>query len=370
VTLTKLAPRMFVILTVVVALLGGMGSGLARLGWHMDSLSGSWIQVHGPLMISGFLGTLICMERAVALSSRYRWAIFVPIINAVGAVMLLLLPGSILAKGLLTTGSAGLLVLFGLMIRLHPSKDVIIMACGSLCWLIGNTLWLAGNPIYLAVHLWIAFLILTIVGERLELSRVRRLTALSERLFIISTVIYLIGVFVTIANLDTGIRISGIGAIVMAAWLLRYDIARRTILTNGLSRYIAACLLSGYIWLAFGGLMAVWKGAVYAGFDYSLILHAFLLGFVFSMIFGHMLIILPALTGLKVNYTSLFYIPLVLLHITLILRSAGNLMYSIPLRQWGGLFNVLTLLIFIGVTLLTVVRSQVSRKTTYIHKNP
>lgn len=353
-----LSTRLLVLFSVILTLLAGMGSGLARLGWQMDSLSDSWILIHGPLMISGFLGTLLCMERAVALSSRYPWAICVPFINALGAFILLIFHDIVYAKLLLTTGSLGLLILFVLMLRLHFSKDVIVMALGALCWAIGNTLWLTGNPIYLVVHLWIAFLVLTIVGERLELSRVRRLTRSSEQLFILSVGVYLLGVSLTIFNLDTGVRLLGVGAILVAAWLLHYDIARRTILKDGLTRYIAACLLSGYIWLAFAGLMALWKGAVYAGFDYSLILHAFLLGFVFSMIFGHMPIILPALTGLKVAYNPLFYGHLVLLHLTLIVRTTGNLLHNIPVRQWGGLLNVVTILFFMAVTIVTVIRSN------------
>ena len=67
---------------VAAALLGGLGSGLARLGWQMDSMSQNRILIHGPLMISGFLGTLICLERAVALASRYRWSLIVPVVNA------------------------------------------------------------------------------------------------------------------------------------------------------------------------------------------------------------------------------------------------------------------------------------------------
>lgn len=350
--------RLLIFVSVIFALLAGMGSGLARLGWQMDSLSSNWMLVHGPLMIGGFLGTLLCMERAVALASRYPWAIAVPVINALGAFALLILPHAILAKPLLTAGSMGLLILFGLMLRLHPSKDVLVMALGAVCWVIGNVLWLVGNPIYQVVHLWIAFLIMTIVGERLELSRVRRLTARSEQLFILSVGVYLIGVSITIFNLDIGIRLLGVGSILMALWLLRYDIARRTILQTGLTRYIAACLLSGYVWLAFAGLMAIWKGAIYASFDYSLILHAFLLGFVFSMIFGHMPIILPALTNLEIVYTPLFYGHLVLLHMTLIIRTTGNLLQSVPLRQWGGLLNVATILLFMLVTIATVIRSN------------
>lgn len=360
-TSSRLFPRLLILITVVIALLGGMGSGLARLGWQMDSMSRSWLSVHGVLMISGFLGTLICLERAVALSSRYSLSILVPIINALGAFALLVAPNSDLARWLLTVGSVGLLGLFGLMLRLHPSKDMIVMSLGALCWVIGNVLWLVGNPVPEVVHFWVAFLILTIIGERLELSRVRRLTSNSERLFIIAVAIYMSGVLLTIINLDWGIRLLGLGAIFVATWLLRYDIARRTILQNGLPRYIAACLLSGYIWLAFGGLMAIWKGAVYAGFDYALILHAFLLGFVFSMIFGHMPIILPALSNLRLAYTPFFYGHLVLLHITLLIRTFGNLTYNITMRQWGGLLNVLTLLLFIVVTIFTVLRSNIQQ---------
>ena len=354
----QLFPRIVLLLAVAAALLGGLGSGLARLGWPMESVSQGWILVHGPLMISGFLGTLIGLERAVALAARYRWSLLVPAVNALGAVALLLLPDSSVPRLLLTLGSLGLVGLFGLMLRLHPSRDVLIMALGTACWLAGNALWLVGQPVYQVVHLWTAFLILTIVGERLELSRVRRLTRTSENLLALAAAVYLAGVVLTVFNLDAGVRLLGVGAVLLAAWLLRFDIARRTIRQTGLPRYIAACLLAGYFWLGFGGLMAVMKGAIYAGPDYAVILHAFLLGFVFSMIFGHAPIILPALTGLKLTYTPVFYGHWLLLHLTLIYRTYGSLSGQFTVQQNGGLFNVLTILLFLGVTLVTVFRSN------------
>jgi hypothetical protein len=347
-------PRALMLLTVAVALLGGLGSGLARLGWQLDSFSQNWISVHGPLMICGFLGTLICLERAVALASRVRWSMLVPLVNAVGAVALLLMRDAVMAKFLLAAGSFGLLVLFVIMLRLHPSRDMLIMASGTLCWLVGNALWLSGQPVYQVVHLWTAFLILTIVGERLELSRVRRLSHTSVRLLALSVSIYLTGVLYTVVNLDLGIRLLGVGAVLMALWLLHYDIARRTILGTGLVRYIALCLLIGYVWLAVGGIISIWKGVQYAGPDYSAILHAYLLGFVFSMIFGHAPIIIPALTGLRLNYTPLFYGYLMLLHLSLVYRVAGSMIRDFPMQQWGGLFNAVSVLLFIIVTLTTV----------------
>lgn len=355
-SMRNVLPKLLVLLTVAVALLGGLGSGLARMGWQMDTLSQSWLMIHGPLMISGFLGTLICLERAVALASRYPTGMSVPVINAVGALVLLVWPESDVARVLLTAGSLGLVALFGLMLRLHHSNDVVIMATGAVCWLLGNLLWLSGYAVYAVVHLWTAFLILTIVGERLELSRVRRLTGGSEHLLLFAVGIYLIGVLWTVVHLDSGIRFAGMGALGMMAWLLHYDIARRTIQRTGLPRYIAVCLLTGYLWLGFGGLMSVWIGAVYAGFDYAVILHAFLLGFVFSMIFGHMPIILPALTGLRVSYTPVFYLPLIWLHLTLVYRIAGNLTQDVFVRQWGGLLNALAILLFMLITAVTTWR--------------
>ncbi len=344
------------LLTVAVALLGGLGSGLARLGWQMDSMSQNWILVHGPLMISGFLGTLLCLERAVALASRYRWSLIVPAVNALGAVLLLAMRDALIAKLVLTMGSVGLLFLFGLMLRLHPSRDVVIMALGTACWVIGNALWTSGHPVYQVVHLWTAFLILTIVGERLELSRVRRLTRTSENLLTLAVAIYLGGVVCTIFDLNIGVRMLGIGAMLMAGWRLRYDIARRTIQQSGLTRYIAAAC-----GLGFGGLLAMWHGAIYAGSDYATVLHAFLLGFVFSMIFGHAPIIIPALTGLQLKYTPLFYGHLILLHLTLIYRMYGNLFGNFEARQWGALLNVVAVLLFLTITFINAIRSNIGQ---------
>jgi hypothetical protein len=167
---------------------------------------------------------------------------------------------------------------------------------------------------------------------------------------------------ITIVDLSIGVRILGVGALLTAGWLLRYDIARRTIQQTDLPRYMAACLLLGYGWLGFGGLLAIWQGAIYAGPVYAAVLHAFLLGFVFSMIFGHAPIIIPALTGLQVKYTPIFYGHLILLHVTLIYRMFGNLFGDFSAQQQGGLWNVIALLLFIAVMVLTVFRSNIGQR--------
>jgi hypothetical protein len=147
----------------------------------------------------------------------------------------------------------------------------------------------------------------------------------------------------------------------MAVWLLRYDIARYTVRREGLARYIAVCLLLGYGWLAVGGVIGMWKGALYAGPAYAALLHAFLLGFVFSMIFGHAPIILPAVTGLRLDYRPHFYGHLALLHATLLYRMVGHLTLDFTMQQWGGLLNVVAVLLFLAVTAFAVFQSNFKR---------
>lgn len=355
---SRLLPRLLLVVVSFVALIAGMGAGLARMGWSMDALSQDRVLVHGPLMICGFLGTLICLERAVALADRYRWSLLVPAVNAAGAVALLALGDSVLAKSLLVAGSAGLLLLFARLLRIQPVGYMVVMTVGAGCWLLGNLLWLGGQPVFAVVHLWTAFLILTIVGERMELSRLRRLTPAIERALVISLAVYVGGVLLTVVNLEWGIRLLGVGALLMAVWLLRYDIARRTIYKEGLARYIAACLLLGYGWLAVGGAIGLWKGALYAGPDYAAMLHAMLLGFVFSMILGHAPIILPAVSGLRFGYRPFLYVPLIFLHVTLLYRIYGYLTLDFTAQNWGGLLNVIAILIFLALTAWTVIRSN------------
>jgi hypothetical protein len=128
---------------------------------------------------------------------------------------------------------------------------------------------------------------------------------------------------------------------------------------TGLTRYIALCLLPGYGWLIVGGgLWILGAERFSAGPWYDAMVHTVLVGYVFSMIFGHAPIILPAVTGLALPYQSSFYVHLALLHGGLILRVIGDLASAPGLRQWGGLLNVTAILLFLLVSGAAVVRGQ------------
>ncbi len=153
---------------------------------------------------------------------------------------------------------------------------------------------------------------------------------------------------------EVGVRLEGIGLGALGIWLLRYDVARRTVRQTGLPRFVASCLLAGYGWLVVGGLLRLGLGPLPAGPSYDAVVHSVLLGFVVSMIFGHAPIIVPAVLGREMTFSPLFYGYWALLHLSLLLRIVGDLTGAVDLRQWGGLLNVIALLLFLVGTGLSL----------------
>lgn len=341
----------------ILALLAGLWAGLVRLGWPLPALSPALPVQHGPLMISGFLGTMIALERVVAIGRRWMYA--APLSSGLGWVVSLALPAQPFGPLLITLGSlftAGILVY---MVRREPAVYIRTMAAGALAWLVGNLLWVTGSPVALVVWWWAAFLVLTIAGERLELSRVLGFQARHYRLFLIAAAVFGLGVLLVHFWQDAGARMAGAGMVAIAAWLLRFDIARRNMRrAAGLPRFIATCLFGGYVWLAVSGVLSLVLGVQYAGPRYDAILHALFVGFVLSMIFGHAPIIVPALTGLQVTFHPSLYLPLVLLHASLALRVAGGLAGWHDGRLWGGLLNEAALLGYMGLFAFHLLRKR------------
>jgi hypothetical protein len=77
------------------------------------------------------------------------------------------------------------------------------------------------------------------------------------------------------------------------------------------------------------------------------------------MIFAHALIILPALLPLKIPFHRGFYLPPLLLQLSLIMRLAGDLWPQQTLRQWGGLLNAVAILAFLLIVMITIVYNRI-----------
>jgi len=340
-----------------ISLLMALWAGTLRLGWPLPAPGESFVVNHGPLMIIGFLGVLIGLERAVALGRS--WPYGVPALSG-AAALLVLTEIPVLFPAM--TAIVSSLLLVGVFISLHrqyPSEHFIVMGMSAFVWMVGNIVWLMGSPLFAVAPWWIGFLVLMIAGERLELSRLRRPSATVRGAFYASASIIMIGLGVSLADFHSGIRLSGVGLLAVALWLLRYDLVWHTVRQAGLPRYMAVCLIAGYVWLATGGIFwTLFAPFFSAGPRYDAMLHSILVGFVFSMIFAHAPIILPSVTGFAMPFQQLFYGHLVLLHISLLLRVGGDLAGSRAAQQWGGLINVLAILLFLANNALAVKRGE------------
>jgi hypothetical protein len=257
---------------------------------------------------------------------------------------------------LITAGSLLLVAVTVTVVRILAASHTVVLSVAAMSWLVGNLLWLWGFIIPQVVLWWAGFLVLTIAGERLELSRFLRPPRWSTALFVALVVLMAGGMALSAVNYGAGTRFAGLGWLLLALWLLRFDIAWRRVGAGGQARYMALCLLTGYIWLGIAGLLALAYGGVMAGPRYDALLHALFVGFVFAMIFAHALIIFPVVLGAALAYHPRFYLHLALLHATLALRIVGDLLPWWPARLWGGLLNVVTLLLFLASTIAALQR--------------
>ncbi|WP_137122147.1 hypothetical protein [Segeticoccus rhizosphaerae] len=336
----------------VVILLAALWSGLVHLGLPLPSGGTSLHEGHGPMMILGFLGTVIALERAVALGAA--WAYLGPAAAAIGGLgVLVAIPDGIPAL-LVTIGGVVLVAVFVAIDRIQRSLHNVVLASGAVCWVVAGCLWLAGWEVYRFLPWMAGFLVLTITGERLELSRLTGSSTRAHRVFAVAALVFAAGLVVSTVAEQTGVRIAGVGALALAAWLSRYDLARRTVRTSGLTRYMAVALLSGYAWLATTGVLWIVFGhmtkAISHQASYDAMLHALFLGFVISMIFAHAPVIVPSVLGRPLPYSRVLYLPLALLHLSLLLRLiAGDGLDNTAAWQWGGILNEVALLLFMGL---------------------
>ena len=320
----------------------GLYTGLIRLGIQLPSHGQRFVVHHGAFMICGFLGTVICLERAVAYDRA--WVYAAPLLSAVGAMGLLVgAPrfGAVafaIAGGIIVAASAALIIRqFALF--------MVALTVGAACWVVGTLQWLIGDSSLVITGWWLDFLVLTVAAERLELSRIRAPSRWSQMTFAGAMLLLLLGSAHS-ELIHPSAPLTAAGLLACAVWLLHYDIARRTIHLSGQPRFSAVAILIGHAWLGVAGIILVATPPGVAAFSYDALVHAITIGFALSMIFGHAPIILPAVIGIRVRFTRIAYIPLVLLHLSLGLRITGDFLERGDLRRSGALITLFALALY------------------------
>ncbi len=346
-------PAIFIFAVAILSLLLGITAGWQRIGWDIpvSNLAGD----HGALMTGSFIGTLICLERSAACSNK--WWKLLPVINGLSIVLFLLhLPQ--LAYIFLIAGSMGLLILMFSYYKSSSSFSYRIMLLGAFAWLTGNLVLFNQYSYPSAVKWWMLFLLWTILGERLELSRLLAAPNFKKRILYLIVFINITGVllpFHLYGNELFAISLAG-----LSAWLLVFDAGCHAVRKPGQQGYISLWLIIGYIWLMItAAWLLFWPDAPYA---YDGALHSFFAGFVLSMVFGHIPVIFPGIFRTNISlYHPVLSIAMILFQLSLALRITGDAVLHNEFRKWGAMINGISIILLFAVTAIIVV-ARLKRK--------
>jgi hypothetical protein len=240
----------FVVLAML-SLITGLLAGLHRIGWTLP-LSGVSSN-HGAIMVGGFLGTLITLEKIIPLKRNILYVF--PIISG-SSVALFFIGEPTYSALCLITASAGLCIVFLIYLISERSMIYLLMFAGAACWLIGNTLLIIHNFYPVALPWWMAFALLIITSERLELMKFLPVSRKQKFVFIGMLFTFLIGCMISFHGV--GNYFAALSLVSISIWLMRYDVVALNVKKHGLPRYVGVGLLSGYVSLLFTGIFLLY----------------------------------------------------------------------------------------------------------------
>ena len=335
----------------ILGLLLGLWTGLYRIGWVLALPAVA--PHHGAIMIGGFLGTLISLEKIIPMKKKYLYA--VPVTSAAATICFLLdlHHAGFAALVLASTGLSAVFLSYAIRVK---NNIYLLMLGGSICWLTGNILLATRTSYPLSFPWWLAFALCIITAERLELMKFLPVSERTKRWPLVFLALYVAGVLMSFHG--PGQKISGMALIAIALWLMRFDVTAISLRKRGLARFVGTALLSGYVALLFTGIFLV--ALTDQAMAYDAVVHTFFLGFVFSMIFAHGPIILPGVLGISTKpYHKLLYAWLILLHLSWVTRVAGDILLQFEVRRLSAAVSVSAILCyFVTIATLTVISQR------------
>jgi len=333
-----------------------MFSGLGRFGVSMP-VPEAYVH-HGAIMVGGFLGSLIMLEKVIPLKKTIFY--IGPLLSA--SSILVFIFGSFQgAVTMLIVASIVFIAVYSTYLRTQQTLYLWLALMGAVCWLVGNVLLLSERFYPVAFPWWMGFLLFTIVSERLELSKFLPVTKHQKNVLVAFLGLFVIGLLLPFHGIGT--YFSGLALLFISIWLMRYDVIRITLKKEGLARFTAIALLCGYVALLLEGFFLIVLKEAPLGYD--VIVHTFFLGFIFSMIFAHGPIILPGVLELNVKpYHPVLYVPLLTLLISLVIRIGADVtLLSYIWRSVSGWISMTSILLYFFLMMVLTVRAyrQVKR---------
>ncbi|PSL07763.1 hypothetical protein [Cecembia rubra] len=335
---------------VILGLIAGISGGGIRLGYTEFQIPEAAAN-HGIWMVGGFLGTLISLERAMVMKQRI-W-LLVPLICGM-SVPLMMAGWTFPGKWTLLIASMGLLAIMYLQTLKHPALHQFIMSLGAVFWMAGNFVLIQTGLVAAATTWWIGFILFTIIGERLELSKFLPTPKWAKNALHGLLALFLIGIWTPFHQ--HGNWLMGASAIFISFWLLHFDMAKIASKKANQYKFIGIGLRVGYVWLTLNGIILLFfQNHI---FYYDLYLHTFFLGFTFSMIWAHAPIILPMVLNIKESPYHLVIWPFWgFFQLTLLGRILSSIFEFPEMRKAFGVLNAWSILL-IFVTMATIVISK------------
>lgn len=357
------------VLLMLLALAAGVSKLFLLHGVISQPFLATFLPVHGHLMVFGFLAILLATERYIgALAFPLNPIVHVmPFLVAAGTIIQL--SGLIFGVLPLTVAGATLLVA-GFIIYVYAITAVgrrsaqplpfRYMSLAAITLISGAILSIRLSPVQNLpfMMLLLGFPILTVLGERVELTRFVAPAISAQARY----GLWFVGIAFALILFQTLSPTTATRPIMIAWILLLLAVAvpmtwgERKLMTRGekpLHRYLGIHLVAAYGWLLLGLLLLLVlaiKGQTIGLLDAAM--HSLAVGFIGAMILAHAPIILPAIIGKTLREERLNTLPLWLLTVGNLLRVVSGVAgetgvrSALPGAVSGGL-TVLTVFTFV-----------------------
>lgn len=342
------------IIFMILALLDGIFRLMANNGLNTGILENIY-SLHPILMVFGFLACIVMAERVSGISvipelkNSSAPLLMVPFIAigivfeligyTVGPTFLAYLGAASLFAGCLDF----IIVLFTLAGKTGlklPFHFMIVSAISLASAAVLSGLYLpAGNSGF--IMLLLSFPLIFILGERVELTRFTASTSATARFrFGFALSCGAVALFAVSSALNSFFEAQTIAALVGSLFLLatlflvlmaenqNFKLLSRS--REPLQRYVISHTRVAYIWGITGLILAVVYLADSTRVDlYDPFIHSIAVGFIGTMLLAHGPVILPSVTGKKLDARKISLLPLVFLTVGNIIRVAGDLSFLV-----------------------------------------
>src|SRR5690606_2812360 len=125
--------RLILLPFIMLSLVTGLLTGLFRIGWYTLTPVAGIARQYGASMVGGVLGTLIILERAIALK---KWYAYTPAMLSGASLIFFFLELPTLAHAGLTLGSLGLVYIMYYYYTQYHQTHQMIFTTGAACWFV------------------------------------------------------------------------------------------------------------------------------------------------------------------------------------------------------------------------------------------